>query len=200
MAVAAVGVVFYFSPWGRSCAAALTGISMMCGEVLVSGCGAMSLRMGVSHWATGTGLETFSSEYPRYQSIGLAQAFPNRYHESPHNMFFGCVYRTGGCGGLAVLALLAAVGVFSAWRAKRRDFSVSGYLACSLVAAIWANQFLAFTVPTALYFYVGTALIVAMIESEEPVAREIYAGLGLASDCSHSVCVGSFRVATGNGR
>ena len=118
--------------------------------------------MGVNHWAMGTGLETFSSEYPRYQSIGLAQAFPNRYHESPHNMFLDAL--TGqGVWGLAVLALLAAVGVFSAWRAKRRDFSVSGYLACSLVAAIWANQFLAFTVPTALYFYVGTALIVAMM-------------------------------------
>ena len=117
--------------------------------------------MGADHWVTGAGLETFSSEYPRYQSIGLAQAFPDRYHESSHNIFLDAL--TGqGVWGLAVLASLAAVGVFAAWRAKRKDVIVSGYLAGSLVAGVWANQFLAFTVPTALYFYVGAALLVAM--------------------------------------
>ena len=162
VAVAAGGVVFYFSPLGQKLRSRTDWYLDDVGGGARLWLWSDSLRMGVNHWATGTGLETFSSEYPRYQSIGLAQAFPNRYHESPHNMFLD-VFTGQGVWGLAVLVLLAAVGVFSAWRAKRRDVNVSGYLACSLVAAIWANQFLAFTVPTALYFYVGTALIAAMM-------------------------------------
>ncbi len=160
--VAATGVVFYFSPLGQKLRSRtdwyLDDVRGGARLWLWSD----SLRMGADHSVTGAGLETFSSEYPRYQSIGLAQAFPDRYHESPHNIFLDAL--TGqGVWGLAVLASLAAVGVFAAWRAKRKDFIVSGYLAGSLVAGIWANQFLAFTVPTALYFYSGGALLVALM-------------------------------------
>ena len=162
VAVVAAGVVFYLSPLGQKLRSRTDWYLDDVGGGARLWLWSDSLRMGVSHWATGTGLETFSSEYPRYQSIGLAQAFPNRYHESPHNMFLDA-FTGQGMWGLAVLASLAAVGVFSAWRAKQRDFSVSGYLAGSLVAGIWANQFLAFTVPTALYFYAGAALLVAMM-------------------------------------
>ena len=159
-AVAMAAVVFYYSPLGQKLRSRTDWYLDDAWGGARTWLWSDSLRMGLNHWVTGTGLETFSSEYPRYQSIGLAQAFPDRYHESPHNIFLDAL--TGqGVWGLAVLASLAAVGVLSAWRAKRKDFRAGGYLAGSLVAAIWANQFLAFTLPTALYFYVGTALLVA---------------------------------------
>ena len=46
-----------------------------------------SLAMGAQNWAHGTGPETFSPEFPRYQTVATARAYPNRYNESPHNAY-----------------------------------------------------------------------------------------------------------------
>ena len=84
-------------PWDRSCAAELTGISMTCRGGARLWLWSDSLRMGADHWVTGAGLETFSSEYPRYQSIGLAQAFPIAITSLP-TTYSWMRLRGRGCG------------------------------------------------------------------------------------------------------
>ena len=161
VAVAAVGVVFYFSPLGQKLRSRTDWyLDDVWGGARVW-LWSDSLRMGVSHWATGTGLETFSSEYPRYQSIGLAQAYPNRYHESPHNMFLDA-FTGQGVWGLAVLALLAAVVLLSGRQARRSGTKVAGYLAAAFVAGLCSQQFFSWILPTALYFYANAGLLVVV--------------------------------------
>jgi hypothetical protein len=46
-----------------------------------------SLLMGVARPLAGYGPETFTAEFPRWESVDLAQAYPDFAHESPHNIF-----------------------------------------------------------------------------------------------------------------
>ena len=165
VAVAAVGMVFYFSPLGQK----LRSRTDWSIDDVWGGARPWlwtdSLRMGVSHWATGTGLETFSSEYPRYQSIGLAQAYPNRYHESPHNMFLDA-FTGQGAWGLAVLVLLVGVALLSAAQGRKSRTQAAGYLAAAFGAGLCSQQFFSWTVPTALYFYASLGLLVALALGE----------------------------------
>ena len=73
-----------------------------------------SIRMAGDQWLVGTGLETFGNEYPRYQSVELAKAYPDWYHESPHNVFLD-VLASQGVLGLAGLLGLAAIPLAAAW-------------------------------------------------------------------------------------
>jgi tetratricopeptide (TPR) repeat protein len=122
--------------------------------------------MGADFWAAGTGPETFSAEFPRYQSIELAQAYPNRYNESPHNMFLDA-FTAQGVAGLLVLCGLIIVPLRVAMRTEGSRGTLTGFVAAGFVAAIVSNQFLVFTAPTALYFYFGAGLLVALGLQEE---------------------------------
>ncbi|MGH9660756.1 MAG: O-antigen ligase family protein [Bryobacteraceae bacterium] len=115
-----------------------------------------SLRMGAARWATGAGIETFSSEFPRHQSAELARAYPEFYYESPHNIFLDA-WTAQGVFGVVALAALGAVGLAGApWGRP------------VLVASLVAHQFGVFTAPTALIFWVTVAILVA---AESPARR-----------------------------
>ena len=118
-----------------------------------------TLRMASVYWPAGAGPETFSSEFPRFQSEGLAQAFPNYYSESPHNVFLDALASQGAAGPLILggLLLLAAVAA-----RRARSNREAGLLAAALVAGLVSNQFLSFTIPTALYFYTGLGLLLVL--------------------------------------
>jgi len=105
--------------------------------------------MSAQRFAVGFGPETYSSQFPRFQSEELARQRPERYFESPHNIFLDALV-SQGLPGLAALAALAGLGL---WRLRGSPFLLAG-LAASLVA----NQFVAFTIPTALLFYTTVAL------------------------------------------
>jgi tetratricopeptide (TPR) repeat protein len=120
-----------------------------------------SIRMGADFWAVGTGPETFSAEFPRYQSIELAQAYPNRYNESPHNMFLDA-FTAQGVAGLLILCWLVIVPLRVTMREQGKHAALAGFVAAAFVAAVVSNQFLVFTAPTALYFYFGAGLLVAL--------------------------------------
>ena len=107
-----------------------------------------TLRMAVPRLMAGYGPETFSSQFPSFQSEKLARQFPDRYYESPHNIFLDALV-SQGVAGLAALAGLAAFGL---WSLRRNDVLLAG-----LVAALVANQFVSFIVPTALLFYLTIA-------------------------------------------
>ncbi len=107
-----------------------------------------TLRMSAARPVAGFGPETFSLEFPRYQSIELARAFPDFYHESPHNIFLDAFVSQGLFGLLAMVAL-AAYGLSIA----------RGFLGAAFVAMLVSQQFTTFTLPTQLYFYLALVLI-----------------------------------------
>ncbi len=131
-----------------------------------------SLRMALQRPWTGFGIETFASNYPRFESEETARAFPDMYQESPHNVYLDAL--TGqGVSGLAVMAALTVWG----FRRSRQTWSSDGRLAAVLAAALAGGlcslQFLVFTVPTALYFYVTLAMLSAAPAASEPGGGKI---------------------------
>ncbi len=130
-----------------------------------------SLRMGGDHWLLGTGLETFGNEFPRHQSVDLARAYPDWYHESPHNVFLDTLTAQGVLG-LAAFAGLAVLPLWAAWRNRKQAPDVTGLAAAAVVGGLINQQFLAFTVPTALYLYVAAAWLMALSSSPVPGSRK----------------------------
>lgn len=149
-----------------------------------------SARMGIHHWLLGSGPETFSSEFPQFESADLARAYPNFYHESPHNMFLDA-WTSQGFVGLAVLVALCAAGF--------RAASVRP-LTAGLAAVIVAQQFTVFILPTALIFYVWIAMMIVRAETPapavEPYSHRSRAGLSaLSATVSLALVFFSIRVA-----
>lgn len=153
---------FYFSPAGQP----LRSRVRWSLEDPVGGGRLMMWRdsaiMGASRWAAGWGLEVFSSVFPQHQSEALARAYPDFYHESPHNVFLDA-WTSQGLPGLAVLAGFCVLAFSTAKRSP-----VQSALCAGLAAALASQQFLSFTAPTALWFYLSVAMMVALM----PAARE----------------------------
>jgi O-antigen ligase len=112
-------------------------------------------------WWSGFGLETYSARFPAFLSRELAKAYPNRYYESPHNVFLDAL-TSQGLPGLLILIGLTGVALAAAWRWRKSGLPAEGWLAAAFVAALCSNQFLAFTLPTALCFYLSAALLVVV--------------------------------------
>src|SRR5581483_7556975 len=124
-----------------------------------------SLGMAARRPAAGYGPEVFTGEFPRFESVRLAQAYPDFAHESPHNMFLDA-FVAQGVPGLLALAALCALGFFTAFRLKQPGF------AGALAAGIVSQQFTAFIAPTAIIFFVTLGLLTALdIQSAEPKRR-----------------------------
>lgn len=120
-----------------------------------------SLRMASHRFVTGFGPETFGLEFPHYQSVELARAYPDFYHESPHNVLLDALV-SDGVPGLAVFAGFLAVAWLAARRAFRQGQRAAPYLASALVAGLTAGMFVCFTLPGALYFFATIAMLVAL--------------------------------------
>ena len=73
---------------------------------------------------TGFGRENFIAEFPRYQSVGLAHAYPDFYHESPHNLILDAVAGEGLLGCLALVVFLG-LGLRSGYRSARLGSAVA---------------------------------------------------------------------------
>ncbi len=160
-AIAVSAVAFYFTPPGQKLRARTRWYvedSQGGARLWLYG---DSLAMGADHWLAGTGLETFSSHYPKYQSVEVAQAFPNTYYESPHNILLDAWTSQGLPGVLALGGLIAVAGL-AAWRVRGHDSPLTGYLLAGLFAALCSNQFLAFVAVTKLYFFVQISLLAGL--------------------------------------
>ncbi len=120
-----------------------------------------SLRMAAAKPLAGYGPETFTAEFPRFESSALAAQRPDFEYESPHNMFMDALTAQGVLG-LALLATLCIYGFRSA--AKTRD-AQSAWLAAAFAAGIVSQQFTVFTMPTALLFYVTAAFLAPRTET-----------------------------------
>lgn len=113
-----------------------------------------TLRMTREHWMVGYGPETFAREFPRHQSLELARAFPDFYHESAHNIFLDALVSKGVLGLLPLIALA----IFGLTMAR-------GPIGAAFVAMLVSQQFTAFTLPTELYFYMSLAILVSACTS-----------------------------------
>jgi O-antigen ligase len=111
-----------------------------------------SLHMAAERPLLGFGPETFTAQFPGFESVALAQAYPDFYHESPHNMFLDAITSRGLPGALCLLAICT----LAFWAAPRNNA-----LAAALAGAILCQQFMVLTIPTALYFYLLISMLVA---------------------------------------
>jgi len=126
-----------------------------------------AVAMAVRRPIAGYGLETFSADFPRFQSADLARAFPDFYHESPHNMFLDALV-SQGLAGFFILLWICGFGMWCGIRAAREGRRLAGALTAALIATVVTQQFIVFIVPTLLFFY----LILSMLTSEDAPALE----------------------------
>jgi O-antigen ligase len=184
-AVAAFGAVFFFSPAGTKLRARVHWST----EDVWGGARPLlwrdSLRMAVHRPLAGFGPETFATEFPRFESAELARAYPDFYHESPHNIFLDA-FTTSGAAGLLLLAGLCGLAIWAArWRARPE-------LAAGLVASLVCQQFVVFVVPTALYFLLLIAVLVA--EPDHAVSERRRAGWLVPVSVAASLLFAGFAV------
>lgn len=162
LAVAALlGTAFYFSPAGwpmRSRARWFTEDPWGGGRIHLW---RDSARMAAGRLAYGRGPEVFAAAFPQYESRELAAAYPDFAHESPHNIFLDAMV-SQGLPGLAAFCAICAAGFAAAWRLRLRAGPVAGWLAASLAAGIVSQQFVVFTIPTALIFYMVVAVVIGL--------------------------------------
>lgn len=177
-----LGAAFYVSPAGARLRARAFWIS----EDRAGGARLLlwrdSLRMSAARPWTGFGPEAFVAEFPRYQSAELARAYPDFYHESPHNIFLDALSSQGIAGAL-LLAAWVALGVIAALRAPPAARPVAIALLSALVASFVAQQFVVFIVPTAFAFFLGIGLLAHLEPGAElkPVRMPVRAAIALGS-------------------
>ncbi len=161
IAACAVLLLFYASPAGQKLRARVRWSA----EDALGGARLLlwrdSLRMAAGQWQAGTGPEMFASRFPLFQSSELAAAYPDFYHESPHNIFLDAL-AAQGVGGVLILLATAGLGFGAAWRARAGEPRLSGALAATLAASLAGQQFSVFTIATALLFYATVAALVAL--------------------------------------
>ena len=160
-----------------------------------------SLRMAASRWPLGYGPDTFIASFARWQSADLARAYPDFYHESPHNIFLD-VLVAQGVPGLLFLAALPILGFAAAWDVRRNQppggaRDTAGALAAALAAMTIGGQFVCFTLPTALAYYVTIAMLVSLTcrvaLKPRPVGRR-WPALAAAVPCAGLLAVFAVRL------
>jgi len=122
----------------------------------------------------GAGLETFERAFPPFQSPELAERFPDRYFESPHNVVLDYLATTGAAGALAfvLLAVLALRNYLHGARhaGSEEERLLARSLLAATAAALVSGQFIADTIPTRLYFLVFAALSFGFADSKAGTA------------------------------
>ncbi len=168
---AAVLASFYFSPPGAMVRNRVHWI----GEDLRGGARLWlwrdTLRMVMRRPFAGYGPETFTEAFPSFQSAAVARAYPDFYHESPHNVLLDALAQSG-IPGLAIAVGLAAVAIISGGRIGTDE---SKALAVSLIAGGLSLQFTAPVIPVALYAGLIAGILIALRapppECTKPSAR-----------------------------
>jgi O-antigen ligase len=120
-----------------------------------------SLRMVARRPIVGFGPETYGLEFPQFQSLDLARAYPDFHHESPHNLELDVLVTQGMPGGIALAVMLGAAMV-AGLRAPPELRKLATVLLGGLVAVLVSHQFSSPTVVTALCVSVSVACLLAL--------------------------------------
>jgi O-antigen ligase len=163
LTIAALSAIFYISPAGEKMRARVHwALNEPAGGARLL-LWRDSLHMAALRWPVGYGPETFISSFALHQSAELGRAYPDFYHESPHNIFLDVLVAQGVAGPVLLLALVASGFAAAAMtRNNERRTRPAGALAAGLAGMIVSEQFTCFTLPTALAFYAAIALLVSM--------------------------------------
>lgn len=129
-----------------------------------------SLRMFGRRPLIGYGLDRFGGEFPRFESAGLANAYPDHYNESPHNVLLDTLLAQGILG-LASLVGLLALALWNGWR-HRNCRGPHEIVFAGLASSLIAHQFFVLEATTAVYLYYGIAFLLADPSAVGPVSRK----------------------------
>lgn len=143
-----------------------------------------SLLMAQSRWPFGYGPETYIAQFALHQSAELSRAYPDFYHESPHNIFIDALV-SQGVAGPVLLGALCAIGFASAWKARAN--ASAGALAAGLLGMTISEQFASFMLPTALAYYLAIAMLASLASTAAPrnrLARARWIRLAVAVPCA----------------
>ncbi len=145
-----------------------------------------SLRLARAHPLWGAGPETFELSFPGFQSVELAQRVPDRYAESPHNVFLDYL-TTAGLPAALLFAFVMATALRNYAIASREvspdpvaagDAALNAALLAGLLAALTAAQFISDTIPTRLALLALAGLSVCTpVETATSTARGVVAGI-----------------------
>jgi len=171
LAVIASFAAFYISPAGERLRARVHWI----GEDAAGGARLLlwrdSVAMAAAKPLMGYGPEAFSAEFPKFESVALARAYPDFYHESPHNLPLDVITSEGLLGLLALgAAVLAAIAGGIQARSRNRPAALA--FLPGLAATLVAHQFAVLIAPTAFFLYLGAGIL-AGAATEEPAALTI---------------------------
>jgi O-antigen ligase len=120
-----------------------------------------SLILFRKHWLTGIGPEAFTGEFRKIQSLELSRAYPEHYHEDPHNLLLGAGINQG-VAGLAILLSLVLLGAVSGFKSIRRSSPEGGMLLGILLAMTVSFQFSPLTISNWMYFCATIGILVAI--------------------------------------
>jgi O-antigen ligase len=122
-----------------------------------------AMRMIATRPAGGFGPETFVREFPRFQSIELARAYPDFFHESPHNILLDAVASQGVAGGI-ILVTAWCIALYCGIKAWRNQHPLASPLLAGSVAMLVSHQFTVFVPATALMFFLLQAMLVGIAQ------------------------------------
>jgi O-antigen ligase len=163
--------IFYISPAGGLLRARVHWI----GEEPAGGARLLlwrdSLKMASHRSLTGFGPDNFVAEFPQFQSLDLARAYPDFYNESPHNLLLDSLTSEGALGLLALAAIIATA-IAGAIRARPKNPALVAALLPALAAAFLAHQFVVFTAANAFFFYLGAGLLAGASSPDVPARAE----------------------------
>ena len=162
--------VFYISPAGERLRARMHWIGEDRGGGARLRLWRDSLSMAAARPITGFGLDTFVAEFPHYQSEELARAYPDFYHESPHNIFLDAL-TAEGVPGFLLLAGVSVVALAGGLRARPPNSALAVAMLPAFAASLVAHQFVVFAAPTAFYFYLSAGVLAGAGASKSPVFR-----------------------------
>lgn len=161
LAVAALAVAFVLLPAGK-------GVRLRLSQWVTDRAGGPrllvwrdSLPLVGQHPLVGAGPELFEAEFRRAESLELARAYPDHYHESPHNFFLEAAIGQGLIGvavWLALLGLACYCGVLCC----RQGDSNGASLVAALIAMLISLQFCPLTLTNELYLLALSASLVAL--------------------------------------
>jgi O-antigen ligase len=123
-----------------------------------------SLKMAMEKPVVGFGPDAFVAEFPKFESVDLARAFPDFYHESPHNLFLDALTREGILGLLALI-VASYLGISGGLVARGSTAALA--MLPALIASVVTQQFVVFIAPTLFFFYVGAGVLAGSASREE---------------------------------
>jgi O-antigen ligase len=130
-----------------------------------------SLPLFRQHAVWGIGPEMFEAEFRRAESLELARAFPDHYHESPHNFFLE-VGLGQGAFGFVVWGALLGLGCWSGLASRRREESETGPLFPALLAMLISLQFCPLTITNELYLLAIVAMLAGLAAQPKQLQPE----------------------------